>query len=622
MKEITVRLAGGRQAQIHNPEREDFPQNLGGAIQYSLASILVWVMETMGEGIGTLFGSALVSFLEIIEPALVDYLSPILDPILEIPDLPPYVREFLENLRHPTSEAGAGILAALGGSAGGAIVGSFLGAALSPITYWANARTRPARPSPAEAFAMAFRGKVSPDTLNAWLSDMGWPVEAIEGFTEILRPRAGGGDLLSYYWRKFQDPELVRSELQKRGYHDDDIDKLIELSRSLPGPGDLVTFALREVWKPEFRPELLTPDAPARYYELMAKHGFAKDFAEDYWASHWRLPSPGQGMEMFWRLDEFDESDLRALLTRLDILPAYHDGLIATAYRPYTRVDVRRMHQIGILSDDDLLRAYMDLGFDEEKAGNMALFTVMWNLEEESIFTKAEILSGYRLGMIGVDEAVELFSLAGRSEEYARYVLALEDYKREKSLTTERVRYIRVLFVNGEVDRTGAVELLGALGFTGERINRYLEEWQIKREAKVARLTLSQIEEFYRDGILDDPTARTELRKRHFPEYMLGWILMDWDQQIVDAARKEHERAQKEQERIRRAKFRNERTIALAGLNATIAEIKLMIAELKVALFYAVEDEQIEIIKEAMILAKAEIARLQLSKAELPVVAD
>ncbi|GAI91377.1 unnamed protein product, partial [marine sediment metagenome] len=139
---------------------------------------------------------------------------------------------------------------------------------------------------------------------------------------------------------------------------------LEKLAKRIPGPGDLVTFALREVWRPDLRPELLSPNAPGRYYELMAKQGYSREFAEDYWASHWVLPSVRQGFEMFWRIPEFTETDLRALLTRLDILPRYHDNLMAIAYAPWTRVDIRRMHKVGTIPDRaGLERAYGDIGY-------------------------------------------------------------------------------------------------------------------------------------------------------------------------------------------------------------------------------------------------------------------
>ena len=89
---------------------------------------------------------------------------------------------------------------------------------------------------------------------------------------------------------------------------------------------------------------------------------------------------------------------------------------------------------------------------------------------------------------------------------------------------------------------------------------------------------------------------------------------------MVDAARKEAERAQKEHERIAKAKFKTTRMVALAGANAEIADLNLFIAELKLAAFYAVEDEVLKRIKESVLLAKREIKRIQLSKAELPVV--
>ena len=660
----TIRLAGGMEATIGNPERSEFSDNLSGAIQYALAKVAVFVLDTLGEGLGAMFGSGLVAFLERIEPHLVEYYSPLIEQIKQLEGIPDWFTEFLDKMQDPEHEAGAAVLNQVVGSAVGGVTGSLLGALLAPVTYGAMDLIRPARPGPADAFAMRWREEIDHATLDDWLSDQGWPAIAIDAYREIIRPRSGIGDLIAWAWRVHQDPEAAREEIEKRGYPEEDIDRAMLLSKALPGPGDLVRFALREVWREDLRPELLDPDAPDLYYELMKKQGYDRERAADYWASHWQLPSPGQGVEMFWRLPDFTEADLRALLTRLDILPRYHDQLIAIAYSPLTRVDIRRMNATGQIPDEELPTHYGNVGFSPDDAQLMADFTIAYNRSTDDEYTKTEILQGFREGMLKFEVAKQLLVDMGKSEDYAEYVLALELYKRIKKLVAERVKLVKLLYIEGELDRTGAAMRLAALNLEPDRIDLYLEEWDIAKRIDFALPTLARIEEWYKEAVLDEETARKELTKRRYRDYAIDWFIQDWDTQKVEEARLEAERAQKEEERIEKAKFRDERLVALAHLNAKIATLRVLIAEWKVLIYQitkgssvvvlerekadlykllweaptagereaieaqieavvvqldALEDQAI-VLKENIVLAQEEIARLQLEKAELPVV--
>lgn len=613
---VEVDIGNGKTATITEPDRDDFDDNLGGAVQYALANVITWLAKTSGEAIGSFGGAALVSFLEHIEPGLVEIYQPLIDEILENEDLPPVLRSFLETLKEPTSEAGAAAIQAIVGSAAGGVTSSLLGVLTADAIYWLNQKRTPARPVLPDAWAMLWRGRLADDIYKGYMKDLGWSDTLIEEYEAVLKPRVTIADLLTWMYRVGEDEETVKLELAARGYDEDEQDKLIELSKRLPGPGDLVTFALREVWRPEIRPELLEPDAPELYYDLMAKQGFSRERAEDYWASHWRLPSASQGFEMFWRLDDFTEDDLKQLLIRLDILKAYQDKLIAIAYRPITRVDVRRMHATGQISDADLPRHYRDIGFSPEYAQMMADFTIAYNAGPEAEYTKTEILKGFRLGMLTAEEAKTLLEDIGKSGGYAEFLLTVEVYKRELELLEQEIDIIKDRYVRWEIDKTTANARLMGLNLKAEHVVRLLEEWGIARRAKITLLTRAQIEEFYKDGVITEEQARAELTKRRYQEYAIDWLILDWDQQIADAARKEQERAEKEQQREAKNEFRNLRSMALANLNREIAELNLLIAETKLAIYdmerrdeYAVIKKQIADLWEARWVAKTDEER-------------
>ena len=710
MRTVEVDIGNGRTAKVIYPERKDFDDNLSGGVQFGFAYVTTWLIEHAGHLLGTFGGSALVGFLEQIEPHLVEIYSPLIDGLLDNPDLPDFFKEFLEELKSPESEAASTVLNAVLGSAAGGATGGLLGAVLALPTYAVNRQFEPARPSPVEAINMDWRMEKYDELVKGWLKDTGWSEELRDGFREIIRPRPSTPDLLAWAWRVHQDPEAAREELEKRGYDPDAIDqlfelakrrldvadllnyvwrterdpkkakdaliqlgypgeeadKLIEISKArlnprdlvawawregkkpetikdeimaqgypepeadrllkvlefIPGIGDLVSMAVREAWRDDVAAKYgYDEDYPAEFEEWAEKQGLSPEWAKRYWRAHWNLPGPTMAREMLWRTS-MTEDDYKTLLRIADYPRAFRDWMTEISYTPYTRVDVRRMHKLGVLEPKDLKTAYMDLGYDDEHAENMKRFTILYNMEAELEYTKSEILKGYRLGMLRREDAEPLLEALGNSPQYVDYLLDLEDYKRANSEIAEHLKHIKTLYVAGEIDRTEATGRLGRLDLEADRIARYLDMWTIAREAKTARPTRAMIEEYYKDGIIDEATARIELSKRHYQPYVIDWMLLDWDQEIADKARKEAERAQKEQERMARATFKTDRSMALANLNREIAELKLLIAEWKVASFYAETDEQISTLKEAIIKAKAEIARLQLEKARLPVVPE
>ena len=666
MKVVEVDIGNGRVAKVTRPDRRDFDDNLGGAVQFGIANALSWLIEHTGNALGTFLGGGLVGFLEAIEPHLVEYYFPIIEELRGIDGMPEWFDAFLDKLQHPESEAGAAVAQAVMGSAVGGITSSLLGVALSKFTYGLNEKMRPARPALPDLVAGKWRELLDDPTFKDWLNDQGWPDVAVEMYKELLRPRPGISDLISWAWREHQDPEVIREELEKRGYQTDDIDKFMELSHVLPGVGDLIRMAVREAFSPAAISKYGLGDRfPDELVKWAKKQGLSEEWAKRYWYAHWVLPSPTAGFEMLHR-GIISREELRDLLIYADYVPWWVEKLIAISYTPYTRVDARRMHKLGVLSDDELVGVYKDIGYDDEHAKNMARFTILYNMEAELEYTKSEVLKDYRLGMMSRAEANELLIGLGNSPQYADYLLDLEDYKRANSEITEHLKHIKTLYIAGEIDRTEATGRLGRLDLEADRIARYLDMWTIAREAKTARPTRAMIEEYYKDDIIDEQTARIELAKRHYQDYVIDWMILDWDQEIADKARKEAERAQKEQERMARATFKTDRSMALANLNREIAELKQLIAEWKVAIFIATKGPEVSAIKEQMaelyrqywvaetdeerqrleaeidrlrerlatfeeqagmleetiIKAKAEIARLQLEKARLPVVPE
>lgn len=255
-----------------------------------------------------------------------------------------------------------------------------------------------------------------------------------------------------------------------------------------PGVGDLVRMEIREVWRPEFRDKLLYQGVTKQYLKNMEIMGLNQAFAEDFWRAHWELPSLQQGFEMFHRLRSdkgdvrrpFTEEDIRTLLRIQDVLPDYHDQLIAIAYQPITRIDIRRMYQVGYLTTKDQLKSrYQDIGYSPADASALTDFTVIDVQTEKQAELILSIKDRYETGELTRTEASDILKTENvtaidiesalrpvqkilEKREAAR--LKEEKKKELKRIPTLSKSEIKAAFVNGIIDADEFTKRLTALG--------------------------------------------------------------------------------------------------------------------------------------------------------------
>lgn len=476
---LIFELADGTTAELNAPERTDFDDDLKGAIAHLFAMLLYKTLEWGGTLLGVHIGSVIVGILDRLEPELVKYTKPLIDYLLEQEELPEWLREFFEQLQAPSGAAGTALLTSIGTAAGGTVITGVLGVALSPLTYFLNGLIRPARPSIGEIQLAKWRGEVDETTLQDWQTDQGWPTPWINAYEQIFRPRLdspflyrasqGGLITVDQYVRELQkrgytsrdahilralyrplldvpsqfesvrreikSPGVVRNELSLAGWEDDDITALEQLQWRIPGAADLVRFAVREVWKPGVvagygYDQGYDPD----FGYWMERQGYKEEWARAYWHAHWMLPSVTLGYQMLHRDIIKSKDELRELLKISDFAPGWIDKMIDAAYKPFTRVDVRRMYRVGVLEPGDLERAYMDIGYDAIKAAYMKEFTLRYEkqdgdstLEDYKDLSRTMIERLYRKGMISRDDATNRLGRLDFAPDDANLILGLID---------------------------------------------------------------------------------------------------------------------------------------------------------------------------------------------------
>lgn len=310
------------------------------------------------------------------------------------------------------------------------------------------------------------------------------------------------------------DPSLsgLDDELLKTGIHPDYLQLYKTLAYPIPPVADLITMAVREAFTPDIAARFgQYQDLPKQYVEAAQQKGLSKEWAERYWAAHWDLPSIQQGFAMLHR-GIIGESDLNMLLRALDIMPFWRDKLMALSYKPLTRVDVRRMHQLGTLDESGVKKAYQDGGYNDYNAGRMTDFTIRYNRRVLSGFTPRDAVNAYINRLIESGECQNLLTQIGVKSSEIGNILNLASNKRAWKMKTERMDAISNLYRKGKYDYGQASSLLSGLGLGSDYVKTLLEQWDSKSEAdKTATFTNAQTLKLFTAKLIDEPRAREEL---------------------------------------------------------------------------------------------------------------
>lgn len=304
---------------------------------------------------------------------------------------------------------------------------------------------------------------------------------------------------------------------------------------AVPSPAQLTVMELREVFRdgsdggPNIRAELLREPPSPVFKAALRAQGFDEYWADSIWASHWALPSIQQGFEMFHRLSRLPESDprhfgleqLRQLLKQQDVLAYYRPRLEAIAYAPLTRVDVRRMFNLGVLLKPDVVEAYMQLGYSKENAELLADFTENDLAESEAGELRSLYANAYKRGMIGRDAYREVLKRTGLPETAIDLALGVVDAEiatlAQREADAEARAYQRVARRVARDSRKGTLDVdlvtdeLLDLGATPQDAATFIARNSLRPRDKQKDLTRSDITSAFKLGVMTETEAREGL---------------------------------------------------------------------------------------------------------------
>jgi len=270
--------------------------------------------------------------------------------------------------------------------------------------------------------------------------------------------------------------------------------------------------------------------APTSFAENAAKIGLSDEWSRNYWAAHWTLPSIMQGFTMMHRR-VISQADLQMLLKAQDIMPFWRDKLVDISFNPLTRVDVRRMHDTGVLNRRQVFDAYLDVGFNQENAERMTEFTIRYNADDIEgsggklkELTRSVIQSAYKKGVISHVDALARLQELGYGIPDSQLLLDLLDYEEqldllpdEKKQITARLNTLTIkAYTSRAISKIEATDTLRDSGYTGVEIEALLTTADLEHDLDFKAELISQVKQLYFDETINILDLRVILETNDF----------------------------------------------------------------------------------------------------------
>ena len=384
---------------------------------------------------------------------------------------------------------------------------------------------RPTLPDVASLIVAMYRDPAQAEIVKDLMHKQGYSDENIDIIFKVSKSILAPDELKHLYMREEIDEETLIAGFKSYGFTDVEIERLRLLFYPIPGPSDLIRMAVREAFHPDYVEEFGLMDEYPEEFNMWAKRsGLSEDWAKKYWASHWELPSILRGYEMLHR-EVITSDQLDKLFMAADIMPFWRDKLKEISYNPLTRVDVRRVYNLGIIDRDQVFRTYKDLGYNDEKAEWLTKFTEMNNTQGDRDLTKAEILGAYAKHIVSFQEVNDLLLDLGYSPDEIEILVSMREYQEAKTNKTREMSRIEKYYLAGAYTANQAISELGKLDVMGSEQTSIMNLWDSQKLAKLRGPTKKELDSLMDAGVINESTYITEMRNLGYTMRYINWFL-------------------------------------------------------------------------------------------------
>ena len=389
---------------------------------------------------------------------------------------------------------------------------------------------------------LRLRGEITDKEFISKARVIGFEANDAENTFKLIQKRLPEDTVIRGMWRdiKFgKGIESYKKDLRDQGWSNERIEVLEKTSRFYPSVGDFISFMVRDTFAEEvvkkYGYDEMYPEAIDGFVK---KAGVDPEWMKHYWRAHWVLPSPRDVYEMLHR-GVITMVEMKDLLKIADYAPYWIDKMIQISYNPFTRVDVRRMNKIGVLNREEVKTAYMDLGFNEDKAEKMTVFTEIYNADPEDSekteedkrkdelrgLTRTAIIKQYQKELLPEAEAKSYLLDIGMAEEVAQAYLDLATYSEEEGRIDDYLRVFKKMYLNDVISFNDLSDSLDKLNLPATYKDHLTDLWDLEKIGKASIPSKTELGNFLKKGIISQETYIANMSSLGYNEKFIKWYL-------------------------------------------------------------------------------------------------
>jgi hypothetical protein len=379
---------------------------------------------------------------------------------------------------------------------------------------------------------MRLLNELSLDGYHNGMRNFGYVPDVADAMLKTVQQYLDPSGRIHLGWREGKGDDEIVTELVENGYNPDDAVKMVKVSHYYPSPGDLIRWQAKEVFEPEMIAKYGLDDEFGKI-ELapFRAAGMTKEQSLNYWRAHWEHASWTEVQEMLFR-GQLEESDVRDWFRLVEIPPFWRDKMIHVAYHPYTRVDVRRMHKLGVIDDDGLKRALMDIGYDSERAEGMKAFYIKYNKQSgenpDRDLTRSIIEKAYRVGTISPNELEGGLTTLGYDEDDVSFMRAILDQDESLDRAADWIGLLRSQVKAGLLDPVEAKNKLAAMGLASTAVDHWGNLFAAYAEEPVKIPSKTDIKNWVAHKTITEPEGKAYLERLGYAENEIYLYMKDW----------------------------------------------------------------------------------------------
>ncbi len=179
---------------------------------------------------------------------------------------------------------------------------------------------------------------------------------------------------------------------------------------------------------------------------------------------------------------------------------------------------VRLMYRNNTYTAEQALKVLRGHGFSEVDAAAMLALEDVRRTEGTRELTRAQIVQLFDNDILSDAQARGMLTGLGYGEDEVDWMLALTEVSKVQRFVTALVTRVRAGFLAGNIDAEQAAALMDEAGVGAGARDAAISLWTLELEALSANLTVSQIQQAMKRGLLTDAEAADRFTKRGYTE--------------------------------------------------------------------------------------------------------